>query len=33
MKRIKKFLAWILSGEPVTVEEIQKRLVLYSELI
>lgn len=33
MKRIKKFLAWILSGEALTVQEMQKRLVLYSELI
>lgn len=30
---IKRFLAWIFSGEAVTVQEAQKRLVLYSELV
>jgi hypothetical protein len=33
MRVIKRFFAWILSGEAVTVEEMQKRLVLYNELI
>lgn len=33
MKQIKRFFAWIFSGEAVTVQELQKRLVLYSELI
>lgn len=30
---IKRFWKWITGGEAVTVEEMQKRLVLYSELI
>lgn len=33
MRQIKRFLEWITGGEAVTVEEMQKRLVLYSELI
>ena len=30
---IKRFWKWITGGEALTVEEMQKRLVLYSELI
>ena len=30
---IKRFWKWITGGESVTVQEMQKRLVLYSELI
>lgn len=33
MRAIKKFWKWITGGETVTVQEVQKRLVLYSELI
>lgn len=33
MKQIKRFWAWITGGDALTVEEMQKRLVLYSELI
>ena len=33
MKQIKRFIVWILSGDALTVQEAQKRLVLYSELI
>lgn len=33
MKQLKRFFAWIFSGEAVTVQEMQKKLVLYSELI
>ena len=33
MKQIKRFWKWITSGEAATVEEMQKRMVLYSELI
>lgn len=33
MKQIKSFWKWITGGEALTVEEMQKRLVLYSELI
>lgn len=33
MKRIKMFWKWITSGQAVTVQEMQKRLVLYSELM
>lgn len=33
MKQIKRFFAWIFSGDALTVQEMQKRLVLYSELI
>ena len=30
---IKRFWEWITSGEAVTVQEMQKKLVLLSELI
>lgn len=30
---IKRFWKWITGGEAVTVQEMQKKLVLYSELI
>lgn len=30
---IKRFWKWITSGEAVTVQEMQKKLVLYSELM
>lgn len=30
---IKRFLKWLFNPAPLTVEEMQKRLVLYSELI
>lgn len=33
MKQIKRFWKWICSGDALTVQEAQKRLVLYSELI
>lgn len=33
MKQIKRFWKWITSGEAVTVQEMQKKLVLYSELM
>lgn len=33
MKQIKRFWAWIIGGEAATVQEMQKRLVLLSELI
>lgn len=33
MKQIKRFWAWITGGEALTVEEMQKKLVLYSELV
>ena len=33
MKQIKRFWAWITGGEALTVDEMQKRLVLLSELI
>lgn len=33
MKKIKKFWKWITGGEAVTVEEMQKKLVLLSELM
>lgn len=33
MKHIKRFWKWITGGEAVTVQEIQKKLVLYSELM
>lgn len=33
MKQIKRFLEWITGGEAVTVPELQKRVILYSELI
>lgn len=33
MKQIKRLWNWITGGEALTVQEMQKRLVLYSELI
>lgn len=33
MKQIKRFLEWITGGEAATVQEMQKKLVLYSELV
>lgn len=33
MKQIKRFFAWIFSGDALTVQEAQKKLVLYSEMI
>lgn len=33
MKQIKRFWEWITGGQAVTVQEVQKRLVLYSELV
>lgn len=33
MKQIKRFWKWITGGEALTVQEMQKRLALYSELI
>ena len=33
MKQIKRFWAWITGGDALTVDEMQKRLVLLSELI
>lgn len=33
MKQLKMFWAWITGGEALTVQEAQKKLVLYSELI
>ena len=33
MKQIKRFWEWITGGEALTVDEMQKRLVLYSELM
>ena len=33
MRILKRFWKWITGGEAVTVQEMQKRLVLYSELI
>lgn len=30
---IKRFWKWITGGEAATVQEMQKRMVLYSELI
>lgn len=33
MKQLKRFWKWITSGEAVTVQEMQKRLVLLSELM
>lgn len=33
MKHIKRFWKWITGGDALTVEEMQKRLVLYSELV
>ena len=33
MKQLKRFWKWITGGDALTVEEMQKRLVLYSELV
>lgn len=33
MKQIKRFFAWITGGEALTVQEMQKKLVIMSELI
>ena len=33
MKQIKRFWAWITGGDALTVDEMQKRLVLFSELV
>ena len=33
MKQIKRFWEWITGGDALTVDEMQKRLVLLSELI
>lgn len=33
MKQLKRFWKWITSGEALTVQELQKKLVLLSELI
>ena len=33
MKQIKRFWKWITGGDALTVEEMQNRLVLYSELV
>lgn len=33
MKHLKRFWKWITGGEAVTAQEMQKKLVLYSELI
>lgn len=33
MKQLKRFWEWITGGEAVTVQEMQKRLVLLSELL
>lgn len=33
MRAIKRFWKWITGGDALTVQEIQKSLVLYSELI
>lgn len=33
MKQLKRFWEWITGGEAVAVQEMQKRLVLYSELM
>lgn len=33
MKQIKRFWEWITSGEAATVQEMQKKLVLFSELV
>lgn len=33
MKQIKRFWKWITGGEAATVEEVQKKLVLLSELM
>ena len=33
MKQLKRFWKWITGGDALTVEEMQKKLVLYSELV
>ena len=33
MKQIKRFWKWITGGDALTVQEMQKILVLYSELV
>lgn len=33
MELVKRFWKWITGGEALTIQEAQKRLVLYSELI
>lgn len=33
MKQLKRFWKWITGGEAVTVQEMQKKLVLLSDLI
>ena len=33
MKQLKRFWKWITGGDALTVQEIQKKLVLYSELV
>lgn len=33
MKKLKRFWKWITGGEALTVQEMQKKLVLYSELM
>lgn len=33
MKQLKRFWKWITGGEALTVQEMQKKLVLYSELV
>ena len=33
MKQLKRFWKWITGGEALTVQEMQKKLVLYSELM
>lgn len=33
MKQLKRFWKWITSGDALTVDEMQKRLVIMSELI
>ena len=33
MKQIKRFWEWITGGDALTVDEMQKRLVLLAELV
>ena len=33
MKQLKRFWEWITGGDALTVQEMQKKLVLYSELM
>lgn len=33
MELVKRFFAWIFSGDALTVQEAQKRLVLLAELM